>query len=62
MPLNFRDMNLKVGAYYNVETKINPKSRRLAKVVNSNGRLMWLINGFKYDIDYWVTDGVIWNE
>ncbi len=55
-------MNLKVGAYYNVETRINPKSRRLAKIVNTNGRLMWLINGYKYDLDYWVTDGVIWNE
>ena len=40
-------MNLKVGAYYNVETRINPKSRRLAKVVNSNGMLMWLCTYFQ---------------
>lgn len=59
-------MELKIGAYYNVETRINPKSRRLAKLVMSTSKIIpeyeWLINGSRYPFDFWETDGVIWNH
>ena len=55
-------MKLKIGYYYNVQTRIPPVSLKLAKLVQTGRVVSWYINGYYYDFDFWETDGVAWNK